>query len=63
MLNFEVTQLVLIVISVCITVIFAMLIFRTKNGLKVKIDKSGIELDLTKTEPESEELKNETNTV
>jgi hypothetical protein len=42
-----------------------MLIFKTKNGLKVKFDKSGVELDLAKkNKPETTEIENdETNTV
>jgi hypothetical protein len=59
--NFQVTELALIVIAICVTIIFGMFLFKMKKGLKVKIDKSGVELDLTQNEPdENKEIKNET---
>jgi hypothetical protein len=69
--NVQFTELAVIVIALCITAIAAMLIFKAKDRLKFKVDKSGIELELTDGEenvnniietqlPEQKEISNET---
>ncbi|MDR1142196.1 MAG: hypothetical protein LBL62_10920 [Planctomycetaceae bacterium] len=58
--NIELTAPVLIVAIICTTIITIVLLFRSK---KVKVDKSGIDLELVKNKPEIEESQNETNTV
>jgi hypothetical protein len=60
MQEIQITETAIIVIAVCITIICGLLLYKMKSGLKVKIDKSGIELDVADNEPERKELKNET---
>ncbi|MDR1270632.1 MAG: hypothetical protein LBK82_14010 [Planctomycetaceae bacterium] len=61
----QITETAIIVIAICITIICGLLIFKTKDGLKVRIDKSGVNLDLADDDnvnkkPEEKELENET---
>jgi hypothetical protein len=51
------TTPVLITGLICITIIIVVLLLRSK---KVKVDKSGIDLELVKKKPETKEINDET---
>jgi hypothetical protein len=66
--NIEFTDTAVIVIAICITIICLYMLYKMKNGLRVKFDKTGIsELDLSDKDvsetPENKEINNETNIV
>jgi hypothetical protein len=65
--NFQITELSIIVIAICATIAFCLLLFKAKDGFKFKVDKSGIDLEVADEDdvnlPENKEFQNETNTV
>jgi hypothetical protein len=63
MTEIQITQTVLIVFLVCTTLILGIMLYRMKQSLKIKIDKTGVELELTEKKPETKDIENETDIV
>jgi hypothetical protein len=57
-MGIQLTSVDIIAIAICVTIIVGMILWRMKNGLKIKVDKSGIDFDLA-DKPEKKELQND----
>jgi hypothetical protein len=48
----QITELAIIVVAICTTIVLLTLIFRTKEGLKLQLDKSGVKIEMADNEPD-----------
>jgi hypothetical protein len=50
--SFQITELAVIVIAICATVVFLALIIKARDGLKIWLGMSGVKVEMADKEPD-----------